>query len=198
MTRQRFKFKDWKNYFFKDVHWLLSDLKKDFPEVRPRPWHNQFLRQKNCKWPSLASCIAKWMPTILINPIHSNINFWFSFFLVKSCFRCNISVQSLEVRKAMFRIVLERRASTYIIQAVTCKNYALFSKDFAHFWVHGWEGLRDAWKTCFLSSYSLTYCFNFDWKSHVFFNFQFLVFLLFNSSFFPLIILSHSCEIFSA
>ena len=137
------------------------------------------------------------VPTCL--KITMNHQFLIFLFLVKSCFRCNISMQSLgEVRKAMFRIILERRASTYIIQAVTCKNYALFSKDFAHFWVHGWEGLRDAWKTSFLSSYSLTYCFNFDWKSHVFFNFQFLVFLLFNSSFFPLIILSHSCEIFSA
>ena len=148
-----------------------------------------------------SSCPKK-LQVAICGLLHSKMNessiFDFPYFLL-SCFRCNISVQSLEeVRKAMFRIILERRASTYVIQAVTCKNYALFSKDFAHFWVHGWEGLRDAWKTCFLSSYSLTYCFNFDWKSHVFFNFQFLVFLLFNISFFPLIILSHSCEIFSA
>ena len=142
------------------------------------------------------NCAVDRIPTCLkITMSHQFLIFPISCFK-DAIFPCNYLLR--EVRKIMFRIILERRASTYIIQAVTCKNYAWFYKNFVLFWVHGWEGLRDAWKTCFLSSYSLTYCFNSNWKSHVFFNFQFLVFLLFNISFFPLIILSHSCEIFSA
>ena len=76
--------------------------------------------------------------------LRSTMNHQFFIFPI-SCFKdaifpCNYL---LEVRKVMFKIILERRASTYIIQPVTCKNYALFSKDFVLFWVHGWEGLKE-------------------------------------------------------